>query len=201
MAEIRIPKQKRSIEKKEKIIMAANQVFMEKGYFNISTVDIVNASGLSVGVFYSYFTDKKDVLLACLDRFGGELTENMCNGIESIPDSDDIEDVLIRILSILVGFHSKKHLYHNEVKALEYLDEDVKEQIKKMKNAMMDSLLDKLSAYGYYFPYKEEQVFLIYQMIEGIEEETASQKSEILDQDILLIQCTHIIRNMLLEEK
>lgn len=32
--DVRIPQQKRSIEKKQKIIAAATQIFMEHGYFN-----------------------------------------------------------------------------------------------------------------------------------------------------------------------
>lgn len=56
---VRIPKQKRSIEIKNKIKRTAQELFSEKGYYNTSSNDIVKAAGVSIGAFYSYFKDKK----------------------------------------------------------------------------------------------------------------------------------------------
>ncbi len=55
-------KQKRSIEKYEKIVVRCLQAINEKGYFNITTADIAKEAGVATGSIYSYFTDKKEFL-------------------------------------------------------------------------------------------------------------------------------------------
>lgn len=59
--DIRIPKQKRSIEKKDKIKNTALKLFSDYGYFNVTTNQIAKESGISIGSLYSYFKDKKDI--------------------------------------------------------------------------------------------------------------------------------------------
>ena len=51
---IREPIQKRSIEKKEKIIEAGFDLICEKGYYNTNTAEIAKAAGVSTGIVYQY---------------------------------------------------------------------------------------------------------------------------------------------------
>ncbi len=61
--EIREPIQKRSIEKKEKIIEAGFELICKKGYYNTNTAEIAKLAGVSTGIVYQYFRDKYDILL------------------------------------------------------------------------------------------------------------------------------------------
>ena len=66
---VREPIQKRSIEKKEKIIKYGFDLICEKGYYNTNTAEIAKAAGVSTGIVYSYFNDKHDILLEGLKRY------------------------------------------------------------------------------------------------------------------------------------
>lgn len=66
---VRKPRQKRSIETKEKIIAAAYQLFCKKGYYNTTTNEIALVADVSIGSLYSYFKDKETIFLEILDRF------------------------------------------------------------------------------------------------------------------------------------
>ena len=55
MSEIRIPTQKRSIEKKDKIVEKGFELMCENGYFNTSTNDTAKYAGVSTGIIYQYF--------------------------------------------------------------------------------------------------------------------------------------------------
>ena len=57
---VREPIQKRSIEKKTKIIKAGLDLFYKKGFYNTNTVEIAKIIGVSIGTVYSYFKDKED---------------------------------------------------------------------------------------------------------------------------------------------
>ena len=59
--ETRIPKQQRSIEKKNQIKQAALELFSDKGYHKTSSNEIAKKAGISIGTFYAYFSDKSDV--------------------------------------------------------------------------------------------------------------------------------------------
>ncbi|MBP5669859.1 MAG: TetR/AcrR family transcriptional regulator, partial [Lachnospiraceae bacterium] len=57
------PKQKRSIETRNKILEVGSMLMLKEGYHNVTTDDIAKAAGLSTGIVYHYFKDKKDILL------------------------------------------------------------------------------------------------------------------------------------------
>src|SRR5205085_5057956 len=76
------PKQARSKQTKEKIVQAAIQLFQERGYEKTTSNDIAASAGVSVGSFYVYFTDKRQLLLTIFDRLGDELFKNIFDGLK-----------------------------------------------------------------------------------------------------------------------
>lgn len=84
------PKQARSKQTKEKIVQAAIQLFQERGYEKTTSNDIASEAGVSVGSFYVYFTDKRQLLLTIFDRLADELYKNIFAGFkpEYLFDSD-----------------------------------------------------------------------------------------------------------------
>ncbi len=60
------PKQQRSIEKKRRIIEAGFKLFCEKGFYKTNTAEIAKEAGVSTGIVYRYFPDKKAIFLECL---------------------------------------------------------------------------------------------------------------------------------------
>ena len=75
--EIREPIQKRSIEKKEKIIQAGFELICEKGYYNTNTAQIAKAAGVSTGIVYSYFKDKHDILIEGIKIYADSKTDSI----------------------------------------------------------------------------------------------------------------------------
>ena len=55
---VRNPKQKRAIEKKERIIDAGFDLICKNGYYNTNTAEIASHAGVSTGIVYQYFKDK-----------------------------------------------------------------------------------------------------------------------------------------------
>ncbi|GHO78640.1 hypothetical protein KSD_64110 [Ktedonobacter sp. SOSP1-85] len=59
----RVPRQARSRAKYNAILQAALELFGERGYTETTIDAIVERSGVSVGVFYSYFASKQQLIL------------------------------------------------------------------------------------------------------------------------------------------
>jgi len=69
MAKVRIPQQQRSVETKKRIEDAAFELFSLKGIHGTNSREIADKAGVSIGSFYSYFKDKKQLLLTILENF------------------------------------------------------------------------------------------------------------------------------------
>lgn len=97
------PKQARSKQTKEKIIHAAIASIQERGYEKTTSNDIAAAAGVSVGSFYTYFTDKRQLLLTIFDRLSDEFSRNIFEAIgpEHLFDSDVRANVRHSVASAL----------------------------------------------------------------------------------------------------
>jgi len=62
------PRQKRSLDKRERLKAAALALFAEKGYERTSIDEIVGRANLAVGGFYQHFESKRQLLLALMDE-------------------------------------------------------------------------------------------------------------------------------------
>ena len=84
------PKQARSKQTREKIVQAAIRLFESRGYEKTTSNDIASEAGVSVGSFYVYFSDKRQLLLTIFDRLADELYKSVFDGLtpEHLFDSD-----------------------------------------------------------------------------------------------------------------
>ena len=71
----RVPQQARSREKRDEILKAAAAMFVARGYAATTSDEIAAAAGVSVGTFYNYFRNKRQVLVTLvLERLEGIFT-------------------------------------------------------------------------------------------------------------------------------
>jgi AcrR family transcriptional regulator len=68
----RSPKQARSRATWEAIVEAASQILERRGAEALSTTEVAERAGVSVGTLYQYFPDKHAILLAAARREVGE---------------------------------------------------------------------------------------------------------------------------------
>jgi len=59
----RVPRQARIREKRDALLACAETLFVERGYAGATADDIARAAGVSVGAFYNYFRNKRQILL------------------------------------------------------------------------------------------------------------------------------------------
>ncbi|NLL77242.1 MAG: TetR/AcrR family transcriptional regulator [Clostridiales bacterium] len=91
MKDVREPVQKRSIEKKKKILDAGFTLFCEKGYYKTNTTEIAKRAGISTGALYSYFKDKKQIYIAAFHNYLVNISDRLLDKLSlqqpfSLPD-------------------------------------------------------------------------------------------------------------------
>jgi AcrR family transcriptional regulator len=58
-------------ERREQILDAANGLFAERGYDEVTVEDVAKSAGVARGLVHHYFGGRKDVYVALLERLGG----------------------------------------------------------------------------------------------------------------------------------
>lgn len=69
------PRQKRSVDKRERLKEAGLELFGEKGYESTSIEAIARRANLAVGSFYQHYRSKRQLLLALMDELLEKLSQ------------------------------------------------------------------------------------------------------------------------------
>jgi AcrR family transcriptional regulator len=123
--EIREPKQKRSIEKKQSIIMASYKLFSDKGYYKTNTAEIAQEAGVSTGIVYNYFQDKKDILLEVIKFYISSLSEQFQPLLSAPINKNNLPARIEQFIDISIASHTMNVEAHNEFLALSLLEKDI----------------------------------------------------------------------------
>ncbi|HQP48990.1 MAG TPA: TetR/AcrR family transcriptional regulator [Spirochaetota bacterium] len=130
--ELRVPKQKRGIKTKTRILKAAIKLFAKKGIHGTNTKEIAAKAGVSIGSFYSYFSDKKTLLLDVLDDFlkqiyskiwESEITDRSAH--EYNGDYDSLYAEIRGIVMHVMEAYDLSPEFHRQTHALRYSDPDI----------------------------------------------------------------------------
>lgn len=74
--------QQRTIESRRKLLDAAYNLFVQKGYYNTNTKEIASYASISIGNFYNYYQDKGEIYCALLERY----TADSCDAMQGMVD-------------------------------------------------------------------------------------------------------------------
>lgn len=132
-------------EKQERILNAATKEFAEKNYANASTNEIVRQAGISKGLLFHYFKNKKELYLFLYDYY----LELLVNDLFANIDLDE-PDIFTKYRSItLIKFElMKKHpeMFNFIRLAFEEDSPDIKIELEKRNKDILTSSYSKLSS-------------------------------------------------------
>lgn len=147
--EIREPVQKRSIEKKEKIIRAGFDLICEKGYYNTNTAEIAKVAGVSTGIVYSYFKDKHDILIEGIKSYAGDIFYPMININEIELNSKNLKEIFQKMINSFIENHKLSQSAHEEIMAMVHSDYEIAEFYHSYEMEMTKSLTELLIRNGF----------------------------------------------------
>ena len=192
--EVREPIQKRSIEKKEKIIKAGFELICEEGYYNTDTSKIAKKAGVSTGIIYQYFKDKRDIFMAGLEKYADEIFYPMLNISDIKFDKDDISDIMKKIIKKYINNHKLSLIAHEEITAMTHSDKDVAYFFHKREMEMTQKIANVLIKNGFNLPNINEKVHVVIGLIDNLCHEVVYHKHKELDYDIMTdIVVTNIV--------
>jgi AcrR family transcriptional regulator len=103
----RPPIQRRSTERVERILEAAQRVLDREGAEALSTVRVAEEAGASIGSLYHWYPDKEAIAEALALRYWDELA-NLIEGVADETERGDVEAPIERTLEVLAaGFRAR----------------------------------------------------------------------------------------------
>ena len=198
MSEIRVPTQKRSIEKRNKIIEKGFELMCEKGYYNISTPDIAEAAEVSTGIIYQYFNDKKEIFIEGVKNYSNTIMFPMLTILETENIKiDNIQELLKSMINTYIKNHTISKKAHEELMAMSHLDEDVANIFKESEFEMTNRILKVLEYNNIKFENPIEKIHIIIGMVENLCHEIVYHKHNKIDYENMQNEVIKIVINLL----
>lgn len=73
----RTPRQARSLRTRDSLLRAAEELFIARGYAGVTADEIAAAAGVSVGAFYNYYRNKRQILMALAQKRLGDIFSHL----------------------------------------------------------------------------------------------------------------------------
>lgn len=185
--EIREPIQKRSIEKKEKIIKAGFELICEKGYYNTNTAEIAKAAGVSTGIVYQYFKDKHDILVEGIKKYASDIFYPMLNVTSNIKiDKSNLDAVLRNMINTFIENHKLSQIAHEEIMSMTHSDKEIAKFFQENEMAMTKNISKILLNNGFDANNLDEKVHIAIHLIDDLCHEIVYHKHKDLDYDVMI---------------
>ncbi len=195
--QIREPVQKRSIEKKEKIIKAGFDLICENGYYNIDTSKIAKSAGVSTGIVYQYFKDKHDIFIAGLEKYADNIFYPMLNLPVQSFNTEDLPEIFKKMINKYIESHKLSLSAHEEIMAMVHSDKNVAYFFYKREMALTYKLTEVLKQNGLNSEDLSEKVHIIIGIIDNLSHEIVYHKHEGLNYDKMKSLVVNSIINLL----
>ena len=198
MSDIRKKKKKSAIEKRNKIIEKGFELMCENGYYNTSTPDIAKVSGVSTGIIYQYFNDKKDIFMEGVKNYANSIMFPMLAVLENENfHIDNFESLLNKMIDNFIDSHKFSKKAHEELIAMAHLDDDVAEIFKKSEFETTEKIVELLEVNNIILENPLEKVHIVYSIIDNFCHEIVYHKHKKINYDAMKSEVIKIIENIL----
>lgn len=144
----RTPVQQRGIETKAKVVEAAKALFIEKGYYKTHALEIAARAGVATGTFYSYFNDKKEVLLELIREFYQQALVKALSAIdEDMLISGDGRMIIHALIQTMYSIHATQKDLHRVLFPLILMDKDGLEISRKEEQIIIQTIASYFKKY------------------------------------------------------
>ncbi len=194
--EVRQPRQERSIEKKNKIIEAGYQLFSEVGYYGTNTAEIAKRAGVSTGIVYGYFQDKRDILICVLEIYINKVFDPILKSFEKLKAPVDYSVVIPSVIDLTIKTHKKHAKMHEVLHSLASTDEAVNAQFIALEDQITAKIADKLFSLGENVENAMEKIHFAMDVIQSFSHEYIYDKHDYIDYFVMKDMVTSTVINL-----
>lgn len=199
MSNTRMPTQKRSIEKRNKIVEKGFELMCEQGYFSTNTTEIAKYANVSTGIIYQYFNDKKEIFIEGFKNYSNNIMFPMLGILETTKiDFKNLNNLLENMIDSFIKSHTISKKAHEELMAMSHLDNDVAKIFKDSELESTDKIVNILNNNGIIEDNLEEKIHIIIGMVDNLCHDIVYHNHENIDYDamknIVINEIIHLLK-------
>ena len=179
--EVRQPKQERSIDKKNRIIEAGYELFCEVGYYGTNTAEIAKRAGVSTGIVYGYFQDKRDILISVLSIYIEKVFDPILTLFQKLSSPIDFNSLIPDVLDLVIKTHKKNGKIHEALHSLSSSDEAVSAKFLSLEDDITFKIAEIFSSLGEKIDNPLEKIHLAMNIIQSFSHEIVFDKHKYID--------------------
>jgi AcrR family transcriptional regulator len=180
----RVPRQKRGMETRDRLIVAALELFSEKGYHTTNSKEIASRGGVAIGSFYAYFKDKKELFSEAFKFYCALIEAELCADEDCSDDVNDgwkhvqkevsscadIKDKIRIILFNLMKAHDIYPGFQREIAVMRLLDPDIKKIIDEQEKRDIRNMNDLVSSMRVYIRVQDSDAaaYILYRTVDAV---------------------------------
>jgi AcrR family transcriptional regulator len=183
----RIPQQKRSIDTRERVLKAAEELFAQEGFYTTNTKRIAARAGVAIGSLYSYYGDKKVLFLAVLEEYNRTISERIALVRPDAANLVDRQGGLEKLIKEIFRAHADSPGFYRQATLLRETDPDVRNMMEAQEKEQRTVAVKYLSAWGNRLRTKdlEAAAFVIFGAIESIAHSLAQAETAIASKRLI----------------
>ena len=189
------PKQKRAVATRNNIMEVAKSLFASKGYYGTNSREIATEAGLSIGSFYSYFKNKKVLLLEILKLHTEQfIIRSFVQEQLGVFDGVGKKEIIYNYINRIINAYDHSSEFHRETLVLRYSDPDVKKIYDEAKVFELNHTIAILKLFGDDLRIKnfEAAAFVVHGAIEKAAHSIQLSESKI-DKEMVLNELSDMI--------
>ena len=194
--QVREPRQERSIEKKNRIIEAGYQLFSEVGYYGTNTAEIAKCAGVSTGIVYGYFQDKRDILISVLEVYVNKVFDPFLKMFDKLSLPIDFDSLITKIIQQAISTHKNNRKIHEALHSLAGSDEAVGAQFIALEDAITLKIAEKFELLGLKVENAVEKIHLAMDIIQSFSHEYVFDKHEYIDYFVMKEMVINIVKGL-----
>ncbi len=199
MSNTRMPTQKRSIEKRNKIVEKGFELMCEQGYFSTNTTEIAKYANVSTGIIYQYFNDKKEIFIEGVKNYSNNIMFPMLGILETTKiDFKNLNSLLENMIDSFIKSHTISKKAHEELMAMSHLDNDVAKIFKDSELESTDKIVSILNNNGIVEDNLEEKIHIIIGMVDNLCHDIVYHNHENIDynamKNIVINEIIHLLK-------
>ena len=198
---IRRPQQKRSIEKKKRLIQAGFRLFCEKGYFNTNTIEIAKEAGVSTGTVYSYFKDKKDIFLASFEDFLNTHYQPLVKELADTPQPIDVKALIDKCIDLYINLYGSSKEAVSELGKMQEIDPEIMQHFAVYEDMLLSSIVKVFESSSISKQNMDEKIYLLYTLADVLGQEFAFSYHKSVNLEKLRDEITQMLTLLLTSEK
>lgn len=198
MTEVREPVKKTSIEKKEKIIEKGFELLCEKGFHNVSSIDIARYAGVSTGCIYQYFSDKKAIFVEGAKLYLKNICFPLLEVFEEYKEKEiSVEKFVSLVLERSIEKQNLSRNAHQELMSMCCLDEEIQNIFNQNELEVTKEIESVLQKKNFSLKNSKERMHLFIHIVDDYSHEMIYHKHPEYDYHIMYEETKKILIHLL----